>query len=386
MNISVNLKSHRLEWALKAAGIEDPATVSRLIVSGLLTDNDIMYIREKMGTTLRELDMSGASFVNNTIRWSAFEECIGLTSVIIPDSVTAIGHGAFSGCTGLTAFNFPASVICIDIHDRYCTLFSDCTALTDITVHPDNPEFASENGVLFNKNKTKLIEYPQARQGDYVIPDTTVEIGHGAFFNCTGLTSVIIPSSVSKIEGWAFRGCTKLTSVFIPSSVTEISRYNSKAFEDCIGILSFEVHPDNLKYSSKDGVLFNKCKTELIEYPAGRQGDYVIPKSVKTICGYAFSGCTGLTSVTIPNSVTFIGFIAFLGCIGLTSVFIPESVEEICDVAFLQCTGLSAIAVHPDNPFYESVNGKLKKKIRNDHISNPNARTPIRAGIESGRS
>jgi hypothetical protein len=92
--------------------------------------------------------------------------------------------------------------------------------------------------------------------------------------------------------------------------------------------------------------MFNKTKTTLIQYPASKVGySYIIPNSVRSIGSSAFSGCSGLTSVTIPNSVTNIEGSAFSGCSGLTSVTIPEGVTDIGSGAFYGCTGLTSITI-----------------------------------------
>ncbi|MDR1155078.1 MAG: leucine-rich repeat domain-containing protein [Bacteroidales bacterium] len=170
---------------------------------------------------LHVIQMTGKTG-RETIGDEAFEDCIKLTSVSIPNSVTSIGDGAFFGCTGLTS----------------------------IHADSDNPEYSSENGVLFNKNKTALVSYPGGKTGGYIIPRSVTTVSDYTFANCSGLTSVTIPNSVTTVGDCAFWLCIGLTSVSIPNSVTAIDRF-------------------------------------------------------------AFANCRGLTSVTIPNSVTRIGDEAF---------------------------------------------------------------------------
>ena len=268
---------------------------------------------------------------------AAFVYCTGLTSVTIPNSVTSIGEMAFYYCTVLTSVTIPNSVTSIG---RWA--FEGCTGLTSIDVASDNSNYCSEDGVLFNKDKTTLIRYPGGKQGSYTIPNSVTSIGGGAFAFCKGLTSVTIPNSVTSIESDAFRYCTGLTSVTIPNSVTSIGDW---AFSDCSGLTSINVASDNSNYCSVDGVLFNKDKTTLIQYPGGKQGAYTIPNSVTSIGNNAFYECTGLTSVTIPNSVTSIGEWAFAYCRGLTSVTIPNSVTSIGRDAFYNCSGLTSVTI-----------------------------------------
>ncbi|MBQ3624978.1 MAG: leucine-rich repeat domain-containing protein [Prevotella sp.] len=148
--------------------------------------------------------------------------------------------------------------------------------------------------------------------------------------------------SVTSIGKSAFSDCSGLTSVTIPNSVTSIGKY---AFSDCSGLTEINVDENNTVYSSIDGVVFNKSQTELVCYPGGKQGAYIIPNSVTSIGEYAFDYCSGLTSVTIGNSVTSIGKYAFWGCTGLTSVTIPNSVTSIGESAFDDCTGLTSVTI-----------------------------------------
>jgi len=186
-----------------------------------------------------------------------------------------------------------------------------------------------------------------------IIENGVTTIGMRAFSWMFPVTSVTIPNSVTSIGGWAFSGCGRLTSVNISNNITSIGEsafantglasvtipstvttIGFGAFADCRNLTSIEVDVNNPNYSSRDGVLFNRHQTILMQYPAGKQGEYVIPNSVWTISHNAFVGAIGLTSVTIPNSVTFIGNNAFLGCGVLTSVTIPNSVTTIGSNAF----------------------------------------------------
>ncbi len=325
-----------------------------------------------------------------TIGESAFYDCDSLTSVTIGNSVTTIGECAFEDCTSLTSVTIPDSVTII-----YECAFEDCTSLTSVTI-PDSVTYIGEWAFYSCTSLTSV-----------TIPDSVKTIGDWAFYGCELLTSVTIGNSVTTIGSYAFHGCTSLTNIkvasdnkyysndsygvlfnkdktkliqyptgnartsyTIPDSVTTIG---SEAFANCDKLTSINVDSGNKYYSSDSyGVLFNKNKTKLIQYPIGNtRTSYTIPDSVTTIgseafanCdsltsvtipdsvtrirGYEFYSCTSLTSVTIPDSVTSIGYYAFSGCASLTSVTIPDSVTTIGNGAFWGCTSLTSVTI-PDS-------------------------------------
>lgn len=218
---------------------------------------------------------------------SAFFNCSSLKSITIPDMVTSIGEYAFSGCTGLRTINIPVTLTSINRYTfQNCSslesitiprsvmtiaedsAFSGCDSLRSINVDDSSSSFSSENGVLFNKDKTSLILYPSKKEGsEYAIPDTVASIENSAFYSCKGLTSVTIPSSVVSVGSGAFDSCSGLTSITIPSGVTAIS---DMAFMNCsnlgviiypngatIGILAIPDTTTQVKYTAADGGKLN---------------------------------------------------------------------------------------------------------------------------------
>jgi len=288
----------------------------------------------------------------------AFYGCTGLTSVTIGNGVTSIGNGAFYNCIGLTSVTIPENVTSIG---EYAFLRN--TSLTAIEVHSANGAYSSVDGVLYNKNKTALVAYPAGKtDSTFTIPHGITSIEDLAFFD-TGLTSVTIPNSVASIGNMAFFWCESLASVTIPNSVTSIGQgaffdtgltsttipysvtsIGAGAFSSCTSLTAIDVHAANAAYSSVDGVLYNKNKTTLIKYPAGKTGTFTIPNSVTSIEDSAFAYCANLTSVTIPNSVASIGKEAFESCTSLTSVAIPNG-ASIGNTAFWKCTSLTSVTI-----------------------------------------
>ena len=254
----------------------------------------------------------------------AFQNCTGITSVVIPDGVMIIGEFVFSGCTSLAEIVIPDSVTSIGGY-----AFSYCTSLAEITI-PDS--VTSIGGYAFS-DCTSLTEI--------VIPDSVTSIGVCAFSGCTSLSKVDLPKNLTGIYSGVFSGCTSLTEITIPDSVTSIG---GSAFSGCTSLAEITVSPNNKNYSSVAGVLFNKDVSELIVYPKGNgRSAYTVPDGVTSIGGSAFSGCTSLAEIVIPDSVTSIGDSAFSGCTSLAEIVIPDSVTSIGVFAFSGCTSLSKV-------------------------------------------
>ena len=238
----------------------------------------------------------------------AFYNCSDLISVTIGNTVVSIGENAFRDCVNLTSINIPDSVIVIGD-----MAFYGCSSLTT----------------------------------SVIIPDGVTTIGNGVFWGCSSLTSIIIPNgNITSIGNGAFYNCNGLTSsITIPDGVTFIG---NSAFSGCSNLPSINVDNNNSRYSSIDGILYNKAQDTLIKCPEGKTGIVVIPNSVTTIENFAFQNCSKLTSVTIPNNVTNIGDYVFSGCCSLAAVSIPNGITSIGNSAFEKCKSLTSITI-PNN-------------------------------------
>jgi len=219
----------------------------------------------------------------------------------------------------------------------------------------DNSIYSSSDGVLFNHNRTTLVEYPCGKLGGYVVPNSVTSLEDFAFDSCISLTSITIPNGISRMGHDVFYYCTALTNVTIPDSVTNIG---TGTFIGCLNLTSVII-PNGV--TSIGLGTFSECSNLT---------SVIIPNSVSRIGDGAFLYCTALTNITIPNSVTSIEDYAFADT-SLTSVTIPNSVTNIGNFPFLGCTNLIAINVETNDPAYSSVSGVLFNQSQTTLIAYP---------------
>ncbi len=275
-------------------------------------ENGVLYIDEYLIASDQDA-LSGDYAIKEGTRVIAdvaFILCKNLTNVTIPNSVITIGRSAFYACENLENVDIPSSVTTIG-----SSVFSECTSLTNITVDKNNQNYSSdEYGVLFNKDKTTLIAYPQGNaRKSYEIPDSVTKIDDYAFYTCTNLTSVEIPDGVTTIGLVAFYGCKNLTSVEIPDGVTTIEQ---QTFYGCTNLKTVTI-PDSVTIIGQ--YAFYRCENlTCIEIPAG----------VTEIDSDAFYSCKNLTNIVMANSVKKIGIGTFEGCSSLTDVYYIGTEEQ----------------------------------------------------------
>ena len=306
------------------------------LATDIVIPETVVYVYSKYDSKTKEYITQYHTYNVVAISSSAFENCDGLTSVTIPDSITSIGAKAFLNCDGLTSVTIPDSVTSIGKH-AFCgcsgltsvtigngvksmgkDAFSFCASLTSVTID-DGVKSIGENAFWCCSSLTSV-----------TIPESVKSIGAAAFYNCSALASVTIGDGVTSIGEYAFENCSALTSVTIGDGVTNIGRY---AFRDCSGLKSVMI-PDGV--TNIGNYAFYNCSGLT---------SVTIPDGVTSIGSCAFYGCSGLTSVTIPNSVTNIGTYAFYNCSALTSVTIDGGVTSIGDYAFSSCSALTSVTI-----------------------------------------
>ena len=282
-----------------------------------------------------------------------FYGCEGLTSIILPNSLTSIGEGALRG-TGITSITIPASVNSLNNN----TAFEDCASLMEINVEEGNSFYYSVDGVVFSENEEwygqggkGIVMFPAGRSGGYEIPSDVTSIDLNSFASCNKMTSITIPASVTRVMTGAFRGCTSLSKVI----VSDIAAWCGITYDGGDYNGDFPLGHALHLYSDENTEITEVVipdGVERIEARAFRDAKYItsvsIPSSVTYIGPEAFRGMHSLSSVNIPQGITSIESLTFNNCISLVTVTIPTSVTSIGDGAFMECSNLTSIII-PEN-------------------------------------
>ena len=235
----------------------------------------------------------------------AFRDCVNLISITIPDSVTKIGFGVFTYCNSLERIN----------------------------VNENNANYScDEYGVLFDKKKTELMQYPVGNsRTEYIMPESLKTISRYSFYDCDNIANISIPDSVTTIGDHAFYDCDSIVNVIIPDSVISIG--SVATFCSCDSLESVIIG-NGVKSVGSD--TFRNCQS--LE-------KVIIGNSVTSIGNSAFNWCYSLKSITIPDSVISIGGSTFFYCLKLESVIIGKGLQTIGAMAFDCCTGLENITI-----------------------------------------
>ncbi len=272
----------------------------------------------------------------------------GIEAIELPDTITVIYDSTFSNCKSLKSVKFPANLESIGD-----SAFLRCELLDNIVI-PDTVGYVGiqaftktafynnvanwENGALYS-GKCLLATNKEVDEA-YTVKDGTIVIGANAFYSNNKVKTITLPDSVMAVCDFAFTWCDNLETINIGKGVIGIGE---NLFSASPKLSAINVSAENTEFVSVDGVLFNKDKTEIISFPAGKGTEYTIPATVKSIGNYAFSYCNGLTSVTISEEVASIGDHAFSDCFSLKEIKIPDGVKFIGNAAFQYCENLEQV-------------------------------------------
>lgn len=223
------------------------------------------------------------------------------SDVVIPERFTKISSNAFYNNSNLKNI-----ILTSNVRSVVGLFVSSCSNLSSIKVVEDNNSFTSVDGVLYEKSSDRLVRYPEGKKSEeYVISEDTRYLGERAFQDCNNLKKITISKYISSID---------------ENGGNEIS------FSSCNSLTYIDVSEENNSFTSVDGVLFNKNKTEIVRFPTGRSGNYEIPSSVTTVSNNCFEHCRNLENVAIPESVTYIVSKAFSYCTSLKEITIPSNI------------------------------------------------------------
>ena len=315
--------------------------------------------------------------------WSnVFTGCDSLESVTLAEGLAYVSSGTFSDCKGLKSLTISSSVTSFEEG------FYGCTSLESIVVADGNTVYSSQDEVLYNKDITTLIKFPLNKSViGFTIPDTVTEVEGNAFYGhqkegeydkngllivgewIVGTKDIVgenyeikVDDSVTHIANGIF-AIENLKSISVPKSITSIG---IGAFSGD-NLTSISVNEENTAYSSENGILYNKDKTELIQYPIGKTDEEItLADTVKKIGSRAFSynkhlkkaelpgveelgdfalAYTDVENVTLSPSLKKIGSWAFAWCEKLEKADLPEGVEYIGSQSFNQCKALKSIHI-----------------------------------------
>lgn len=306
------------------------------------------------GTKVKNLTLKGkVTYIGNRV----FADCNKLTNIFIPASVKGINPGAFNNCVSLRA----------------------------IKVASGNANYTSENGVLYNKGKTRLLQYPLHKTSKtFRIPSSVETIRKNAFsengylqnvtvsaqkiesyafYRMSALRSVTLLNGVKTIENSAFSENYKISKLVLPDSVEKIGSYafeaakmgsvhipsrlkylGTGAFRDCNNLKEF-TGAGSPSYTVKEGVLYNKKMTTLIQYPAKKKAStFTVPNTIVTVQSRAISNQAYLTKLFFGKKLTYLNSSAINNAKKLKSiVFETKRLDYFSKYGISDCDNLAVI-------------------------------------------
>lgn len=311
------------------------ATENTNIASGKLTD----YVSWEL-TADGELRLYGSNNIPqcgfNKYPWDSYGDSI--KSVTIESGITTIPDDLFSQKTNITTISISDTVATIGSN-----AFFNCTNLQKIEVSENNATYCSIDGVLYSREIDTLLWYPSGKTDvNYTLPNSITTIASNSLTHNNFLEELIITDNCNVIENSAMYGCNKLKSVTLGASVDNIDGILFTASPSIEIIL---VSEDNATYSSYDGILFSKDKTQLLRYPPNKQGSYTIPDGVNIVGKSAFHSSIGLTSLDTGNTTKTISTFGFHSCPNLKNIILRKSMVTLERMAFYKCDSLNSVVI-----------------------------------------
>jgi len=322
--------------------------VTDVTIPPIISDDGVLYTVTSIGNSAFSSSFYLASIViPETVTTIAngggvsgtFSNCSALTAVTIGANVILIGSYAFQGCSKLTAVIIPDAVTSIG-RDA----FFQCSELTAVTIGASVTSIGTN--AFFNCSELTAV----------IIPDAVTTIDSSAFRSCTALTAVTIGANVTTIGGYAFAGCSKLTAVIIPDAVTSIG---DGAFQNCSALTSLPVSSNNnVLYNdpSDNGIIYKKehgAASLYLSVPTKVSYEMLSTiqhVNVTSVHSYAFFYDASLSHIVLSDSITQIGEAAFQSCTGLSNVVIPANVTTIGIRAFVADSALASVYFLGDKP------------------------------------
>ena len=365
-------------------------------LSNLTLIHDLAFESSALSGTIvfnNPVTIYGAAFAGNRIEKLVFRSDANLgnsaflqssvSEVVFPETDAEIKLSllAFAYCSELEELYLPATVTSISIDDAlvYGVEGEDFfTGLKTIRVSENSPYYTTdENGILYNKAKTKLLCSVSSNElVSVVLPETVEEIadiafshnkkltsvtlgsnvrtiGESAFYKATSLKKIVIPDSVTSIGNEAFDYCSSLKTVLIGTSVKTFNN----PFANCFALTAILVKNGNTVFSSDSyGVLYDYNKTQVLRYPASSTNDtYVMPSSVTTVNAAAFQNAVNLQNVTFSSNLKTLSYSAFSGCKSLKAADLSMMTSgSIASASFYDCSSLETVKLPSDLTVIES--------------------------------
>ena len=345
--------------------VGDAAFSGCLSLKEILNSNNIVSIYSRAFRNCKNLNSFIISNNLSEIKEEVFYGCKSLSDIIIPDNIKSIESLAFGSCSQLKTINIPKRLTNIDFFDNKnhscydiynISPFMGCSSLVSFSVAKTNPVFSAIDGVLYNKNKTVLICFPEGIKGEFTIPESVREIASFAFCN-SNLSSIIIGKNVKKIGIGAFCGSKLLTSIELPAKLKKI---REMTFYGCTELKTIKL-PEGIKKIEE--LAFAGCAALI---------SIELPNNIKEIGNQVFANCTALTAINLPNNLETIGNLTFENCKALKSLKLPQGLKYFYKIRdnesynnpyglISTCPDLS-ISIDERNPFFSIKDGVLFNK------------------------